>query len=372
MDALDESENGTLSEPSRGRTSREENLHLFSELCKRSRAGKTIVKIIVVSRPANEIEKRLRAFPRINLEEENRPDIQRIVNAGVRSMLQLISEFETEDVERRSRSRPWLSTVQQEHGRAPHVGDINSKFYAEKELDFVKKYLVEAAEGVILWVVLVIDELYHHIRRGFWTLKEIRAKLFSLPKDLEATYSEIINMLKSHSRDEVTRSRLMLMLASFRKELQLQKSFETPWQPLPALICRRFLHENRFGNFGMLRRAIVQRCGGLLEIIRPSSKESVTRSFSTSHVEMTDTVQLIHQTVKDFLLFDTRTASFHLDKSECQYWIDDACFTYLVLSVSVNNLQNKPVFSWNADDYDLFVHHLNDRSLLCYIFSFCP
>src|SRR6266536_1972989 len=106
----------------------------------------------------------------------------------------------------------------EEHGRASDVGDINSKFYAENELDFVKKYLVEAAEGVILWVVLVIDELYHHIIRGFWTLREIRAKLFSLPKDLEETYSGIINRLNSHNRDKVTRSRLILMRANFSEK----------------------------------------------------------------------------------------------------------------------------------------------------------
>lgn len=249
--------------------------------------------------------------------------------------------------------------------------------YAENELDFVTKYLVKAAEGVILWVVLVIDELYYHIKRGFWTLQEIRAKLFSLPKDLEETYSEIIVRLKSHSEDELTRSRLMLMWASFSKRTLTAEEFRDAMaasssfdlSPIPPSYV---LNENRFGNLGMLRRAIVQRCGGLLEIIRPSSKESVARSFSTSDVEVTDTVQLIHQTVKDFLLFDSRTGSFHLDKSECQYWIDDACFTYLVLSVSVHNLQDKPVSSWHPNDYDLFVHHLRDRPLLSYIFSFCP
>ncbi|KAL3455742.1 ankyrin repeat-containing domain protein [Aspergillus heterothallicus] len=91
------------------------------------------------------------------------------------------------------------------------------------------------------------------------------------------------------------------------------------------------------------------------------------------------TVQLIHQTVRDFLLSrnieaqseTNARAMFMLDgEARVHAAIASACIHYLQLAASCES--SSPVESWTEETFDRYVEHLNHWILLHYIRSFLP
>ena len=84
IDAFDESE-------SNGNIDRTDFLELLSSLCSGSQGGSKsacILKVLLVSRPASDIESRLRSFNSIEMHKQTVLDIEKIVTSGLDSILQ--------------------------------------------------------------------------------------------------------------------------------------------------------------------------------------------------------------------------------------------------------------------------------------------
>jgi hypothetical protein len=171
----------------------------------------------------------------------------------------------------------------------------------------------------------------------------------------------------------------MLIWASFAKRPLTVREFQDaviishdlPDNTLitPTLLCDKRVQIRR-NNWRPVQRQIVDICGSLVETvcIHPSTE---TRGKSR-HVSETDTVQLLHQTVKDFLMRDINTSKLHFTKQDGHFLIANALLRYLELSLPMKDLENKTIPFWNIEDYRMFVDYLEDRPLLDYALTFLP
>jgi hypothetical protein len=311
LDAIDESED----------EEKERILYLLRDLC----LGRGKIKVIIVSRPMTK-EGILGKFHRIELQRENQVDIEKVVDAGLRSI-----------------SDMW--------------GELN-----ERQPGEVKRYLLNNARGVILWVVRIINYIEALVSEGS-TMKEINEALKGLPNDLESGYKRIIRNLPP---DNIEIARPMLIWASFAKRHLTLEEFQD------AIDISQSQISDLEKGWPSFRQRILSTCGGLVEIVAPDLKGSI-ESSSMIRVRPTDSVQLLHQTVKDFLMRpDHDRKPFHLDHTNSNLSIATASLRYLKLSLPMEGLKDKPFKEWGPRDYKEFTNYLPGRPLLEYVLTFLP
>jgi hypothetical protein len=205
----------------------------------------------------------------------------------------------------------------------------------------------------------------------------------SLPKDLEQAYTEIVSTLQStHAADSIAQTRLMLTWATFAKRPLTVQEFRDAMAVQPNLsntytLSRTQFRENRIEvrgtNWAALRHRVVDMCGCLLEIVRSASTQVKSARRSTKRlVRPTDTIQLLQQTVKDFLVANASAAPLNLNPAEGEMLIGSAAYKYLILSFPMNELHGKEIGRWKRRHYQAFIEHLEDRPLLSYVLSFLP
>ncbi|KAH0559684.1 hypothetical protein GP486_003804 [Trichoglossum hirsutum] len=365
LDAMDESED----QEENGRR-RREILSLLSNLC--SKEGKNTIKVIIASRPATEIEKNLKRCYHIELQRENSADIEKVVDAGLLSIWRSMSY---DDEASNSNSEE-----EAKNGETKNSIEYNTYM---KRLHFVKEYLLKNAAGVILWVTLVINNLTEFVGNGSYSMGEIRERLEAFPSDLGEIYGGIVDRLqRRHSRNEMAKARFMLNWVSFAKRPLTVEEFRDAiaspcdFRPI-STSTSDFLDEGRIEiltsrNWAPVRRRMVFMCGNFLEVMRSKVERPIKPSPRIQSVEPMDAVQLLHQTVKDFLMYDERAMSLRLDQIEGKSLITTACISYLMLSLPLKVLQDKPIRRWGQEDYRDFVEYLLDRPLLSYILSSLP
>lgn len=178
----------------------------------------------------------------------------------------------------------------------------------EALLEKIRSYLIDNAEGVILWVVLILDLLETTIKRGMYTTLELEKRLKTLPTELDGLYTFILEELRSRFGDqELTKSRKALMLISAgNSTLELQELWDalaTPDDIQAAYDCdedpidRGRVHISSWKEF---RRHLYEMCGPLIEVLAPEQAKKDS-SGQDDDISPESTVQLLHQTVKDFL-----------------------------------------------------------------------
>ena len=380
LDAMDESEDEDIVG-----CRRKDILTLMSTLS--SKRSKRAFKIIILSRPTIPAQLELRNFYNIRMDQENRQDIGRIADAGLRLMWNFIVEQDEEQAsdtgsEDRDNSPEMLPSDRWDTERSSILG---MRYIHEKDssytnqLAFVKDYLTQEASGVILWVVLILGELIRHVEGGSYTNKEIDEKLRSLPKDLEMTYEEIIHrLLRTNNAQEVAQAEVMLVWATFADRPLSVREFRDATAMLPSdWDNQHSLHDRRIHvsstNWAPVKRRIFKICGGLLETIESEHKSQKNLLRTIWHVNPGDTVQLLHQTAKDFLLFNQNPHKFQLKPSEGQYIITMTAIRYLRAFLLSDRSRIKPFFIIPLKKDCLeYVERILDFPLLGYVLSFLP
>ena len=348
IDAMDESENETNSG-----VPRFEVLRWLYDTAVLAYPG---LKCIITSRPANDIERAFRDAFIIILENHNNEDISKVVQAGVKNLSSLSSEIITQKTSR-------------------GMG-LES---ADPDFSFVRTHLLENADGVILWVELVLRELYKHVERGYFTPNEIRLKVQSLPTKLIPLYEDIMNRLRqSSSRESVLTARLILMWICFAHRAMTVSELRdiVAVGHLEELPSGKFLdlEGNRLklqaGNWSPIRRQMLDLCGGLLDVVESGNLDPVEPSGQKHYqyiVRPSDVVQFFHQTVKDFLVNNDAARPFDLDRELANKTISLSCMTYLMSSLPLRKLESKPAATWVDNDYLALIDRLKDRPLLVYV-----
>lgn len=289
--------------------SREQILSLFSSLVNESR-----IKMIVLSRPARAIEREFRHCHHIILEAENKTDINRVVDVGLRSLLMSMQSFDSSDEEAPPITRRTNTKRIEVHSpRKPIKPRIFNKVKnsAQAELDFIRAYLLKHAQGVILWVTLMMSELKRHVEKGMYTFKELREQLLGLPLRLNNVYERIVEDLeKRHNEADRTKARLILawviganakpplrlkeLLDALAIPSDLEASLQSEDDPIVA-------NRPRIRSWNHFRRSLHELCGPLVEVIRPAKTTPDGDSDRSFDVGPSSVVQLLHQTVEDFL-----------------------------------------------------------------------
>ena len=343
IDAMDESEN----DPARTRI-----LSLIKDVC---HAGlkRIIVKVIIATRPDGEIVGSVEGRHKIILQDENATDIDKIIAAG-------------------------LIQIRQQVGRLSRMERANF------DIERFRDVLTEHADGVIIWVSLVLKQVQSLLLLGL-TPSAMMQELDKPQRNIENLYAIIIQRLTAASMADVELGKQWLKLVSFTDRALNTREFQDADLILSLKgqmnAYETELNRNRrpISNLEVIEQYMMSHCGGFIEVkawtrISTASGTIVLDSDLETATE-TGSLHLLHRTVKDFLAKD-ESAPYQSNALEGNQLITTIGIEYLQLSLSClgtnSELQPKTVQEWNADNYKWFVEKLNNWPLLEYVLNFLP
>ena len=238
VDGIDESEDAL----------RDDVLQFLSLLT--ASKSRCIVKVLIASRPENDIRPWMNRARHISLEEMNQGDIRVMVKSGIQELEQ-------------SRQSTWG------HETAPPEPRDQKEVFSAAE-----NYILENSRGVFLWVALVLRELEILLRSGGYSLEDIDKCVRGLPKELggsEGFYALMVDRLARQigvPADHEARGRRILAWVTFStRELfvsELRDAFAIPPQLTEEANVASFdLDRARPYDF---ERGLSTRCGGFIEV----------------------------------------------------------------------------------------------------------
>ncbi|OTA03028.1 hypothetical protein A9Z42_0034750 [Trichoderma parareesei] len=223
-------------------------------------------------------------------------------------------------------------------------------------LDKATEYIINNANGVFLWVRLVGCELEACLE-DCESEDVIFQRLKQLPTELDDFYQLMLTRLdnKPYTADSI---------AMFQSIFWAARSV-TPDELLQAVAISNIPHMEPLTDESLEKRiplkGRITRCGGnFLEFKQFNGFE---------------TVQIMHQTVRDFFLrphgYAARTKFLMRERDAIKY-VAKMCVRYLILCSKCTTLAEKvPATSlWNWQHYDVYVRYLNRRPLVSYALSF--
>ncbi|RDW65098.1 hypothetical protein BP6252_10749 [Coleophoma cylindrospora] len=343
IDAMDESEN----DPARTKF-----LSLINDVC---HAGieRIVVKVIIASRPNGNIVGNVEERHKIILQDENATDIDKIIAAG-------------------------LIQIRQQ------VGRLNRMERANFDIENFRDILTKNAEGVIIWVSLVLKQVQSLLLRGL-TPNAMMQELDKPQPNIEDLYAIIIQRLTAASEADVELGKHWLKLVSFTERALNTREFQDADLVLNLKgkmeTNETELNKNRrpISNLEVIEQYMMSHCGGFIEVKAwtriSTAVGTIVLDSDLKTTTETGGLHLLHRTVKDFLSKD-KSAPYQSNAVEGNQLITTIGIEYLQLSLSLlgvsSEMQPKAVQEWNANDYKRLVEKLNNWPLLEYILKFLP
>ena len=160
--------------------------------------------------------------------------------------------------------------------------------------------ILDRADGVFLWVRLVVDEITAAMER-YESVEYIRSQLFAAPTDLWDRFGTILKKVKEHHESNM--NRLLQVVLAAERPLSVEELIHVMSLTSPCPPCN--LHdvwdvEKAEKARGDMKRCILLYCGGLVEVVE-TSRSFRLHDFPTVEYKLTTQVQFIHQSVKDYL-----------------------------------------------------------------------
>ncbi|KAI9743212.1 MAG: hypothetical protein M1818_003058 [Claussenomyces sp. TS43310] len=398
LDGLDESESKMVEGPERSSL-----LSLLSKLC--SIKSPNIFKVIALSRAEPDIRGALKTPHIIDIKDVNEVDIRQIVRVGMARLWRHITSDEDDQIIVTDRLILGRIEAFCDSGGSSENDDTDTftsqgfrstdgdnthlppKVIPEiPELDHVSDYLLQHAGGVILWVVMIIRELIKVAKLRAFTLAQLNSTLSTIPTSLNDLYRDIIGTIEnSPLRDQRQSSYIFTWIMFAGRTLRMNEARDAialSHRAASTGAGGTFLYENRISqmtkSWTPTRTFLMNLCGGLVETV--PSLRVLTRDMTIRHLPAPewDYVQLIHQTAKEFLLFDPDADFLHLNKSSSLELVCDACIDYLVMTFPVGTGKTVTIKSeedpalWTAADVEALGRLVEDRPLLEYIFHQLP
>ncbi|THV49265.1 hypothetical protein BGAL_0204g00200 [Botrytis galanthina] len=149
--------------------------------------------------------------------------------------------------------------------------------------------IIQRAQGVFLWVILVVKSLIHGFRCGDGSI-ELRKRLESLPVDLENLFSHIIQKIEPEFRQDASKFFQIFRasgnnLDSITLHNALQFTSHHAIIAMEAAIESESM-EKRLVKIAKTRLRLASRCRGLIEIADQHDGEMMTRSFTNDLLSM--------------------------------------------------------------------------------------
>jgi ankyrin repeat protein len=189
-----------------------------------------------------------------------------------------------------------------------HWENLASKDSVNEDLRELKTALLKRADGVFLWARLALERVCSAVQSGD-SVEEIWETLKEIPDKLSDMFRMFLAKIEKRHREESYRMLAIILAAKrpitlpeFRLIMGLSNS---------SFVSLRDMDRSKsiVSDSLTMAKRIQSRCGGLLEIkaIGESFPQDGHRAYGSLH-----TVQFLHQSVKDFLLDWNETANLEL------------------------------------------------------------
>lgn len=324
-----------------------------------SRPGSSI-KAVLLSRQTDAFEKPFWEARRVTLQDENTEDVHLVVKHGLSKLLSIMNG-QYKDPERelpaygdypkrgpiKFRTHAALRQTHRSSPRPAAPSFVSRQSGSSLDLDVLGENIRERAAGVILWVVLVFDSLFKFVKREpVVTIKSLMSCTTELPRDIDAFYSQMINDLAvsiSPSAQGIARQALIwINTASQFKAFTMEEL----WDALAASSqklndpgngsSRQTLIDERIEiqSWKNFNRILRQLCGSLIEILPLKSATSTGSSDKDTDADSRAmsgkcVVQLMHQTVKDFLTSSSAARDFSFTEKSAQDEVILGCQNFI-------------------------------------------
>lgn len=258
IDALDEYEG-----------KHEEMADFLTEISADQQTANTRLKICFSSRPLNIFLDSFTQTPGFALHEQTREDISNLVQSRMGGNQRMVSYLQSARDDERM------------------------------QIEGLSEKICSRAQGVFLWVKLTLDELLARLTAGD-SIEQLHETLSAIPDDLEALYQRMLTNIREEYRKE-SYTMLQIVQCSLRP-LTLVRFTEAFHYSTASSITNRSpcLSSGEYNVQGM-KRKIQSRCMGLIEVQSEEDHSSGTGRLTSSTDPRRSTVQLMHQTVKEYL-----------------------------------------------------------------------
>jgi ankyrin repeat protein len=239
-----------------------------------------------------------------------------------------------------------------------------------EELHEVKRTIIQKADGVFLWVRLALQGVSGVVREG-GTVAEIKETIDDIPSELSNMYEMLLSRVGDKHKKE-TYLMLSVVLAS-RRPLTL-----TEFKLVMGLCTGEFeclidmeRSNTVISNDSVMQKRIRSRSGGLLEV--KATGETWRQDAKAGRTMNGGIVQLIHQSVKDFLLVheeDTKSTFPNQDRlvANGHEKLAQACLRYLKMR-EISSLQRQWVSTANesviSEEYPLLFYSISNWRWHC-------
>jgi ankyrin repeat protein len=169
-------------------------------------------------------------------------------------------------------------------------------------VDEVRQALIDGADGMFLWVSLILEDFKKATRT---TPRAIRKRLKDLPRDLHAVYENILH--KINTEDHENAANILQWVTWAMRPLTLEE-LTVAIAIRPGKTSMSSIEDDMETE---LRHVLTLFFGPMLKI------------------EPDDTVHLVHQSAKDFLIERNFLPAFRLSPMECNMKLGLSCLTYL-------------------------------------------
>lgn len=280
IDALDESESVTGSSSLKSKHRSFDLLQMFTEI---ANSRNSRVRFVLLSRPEPVISKSLSNCLKIKMEQYNNRDISIMIEDGIEKLRVAWQDALSCDSQNDDSTDSYedfdASSDSLSHESQPSNDDFETQ---EATLRKIRAHLKTHANGVILWVILMILQLLRLIEdeRGF-PVQELMDSLIASPPEVEENFINVLEGLKGLSTaqelSETKRISEWMVGSQRRSSLRLTKLWEVIAIPnqLEAKKHDEFSHQNIasrrmvLGDDGWPNfcRFMPMYCGPLIEIM---------------------------------------------------------------------------------------------------------
>ena len=332
------------------------------------------VKVICLSRPAEDVEKALRRCYRVNLQQVNYSDIVKIVDAGLSSLVQLLREDDdTPSADDMNNSPNWRTPQATPNEPQPEYETATLSYFTlvrsqeKKRLKAIRDHLLKNANGVILWISTILKALEAHANGPLCDLQSIEKELYALPLDLEDLYQGMVEELVSklnltcQGLKDARQALMWVSVATSTGPFQLHQLLDAlTWNKCaPAKV-------NSWSSFW---KQLQRLCGPFIEILSHNGVPDGDTSYGI--VRGTDEVQLLHQTVKDFLENKEAAGPFFIPYLEAEQTVRRDSVNYLSFALPHAPSNYTPLRARKGSDWgsnvSVVVSFLKQRPLLQFV-----
>ena len=330
LDALDESDKDGIAD--------------VISLLKKVTTSEAKLKVLVASRPGPSISSRLAGSGyHLILEEQNKEDIKKMI-----------------------------------------VTTIGFLKHSDKStFEWICSYLLSRAQGVFLWVSLIVSDIKRLASDDGWSEAELKTKVEAFPVSLVPYYKRITSLLAPQERATVDEGIRMLSWVVYSERLLTIDEFRDAAATshlshlMPSVISTLTLHEHRLKRLEDVSKRLMRNCGEFVEVKRP-----IARAVKSSEIGSGDVVQLFHETVREFLKDPTGAAApFDMKEILGHSEIAVVCARYIRMALILDWGYNEKSGSssptdnprpWKYETHRRFAQHLSDLPLLPYALRFLP